>query len=155
SLSESIDTIDNYVIRKDRIYEICDDDRFLEKGYPFFIDKDEIVVLQYDTICVDLGQNAFVRKLNDNLYVLNIRNSILGEESSWWRLIVLEKTHENKMNLWECDLKAGDLSSMFYSKSARNDVLYFDSQWTSAEMLELISKGYFSLSSTLVKRSGP
>ena len=92
---------------------------------------------------------------NDNFYVLNIRNSVLGEESSWWRLIVLEKTHENKMNLWECDLKAGDLSSMFYSKSVRNDVLYFDSQWTSAEMLELISKGYFSLSSTLVKRSGP
>ncbi len=132
------------------IYEIREE-VFLEKGYSFRLDADTIIVFKNDTICVDLGQNAFLRKLNENLYVLNIRNSILGEESSWWRLILLEKTKEPVIKLWECDSKAGELSSMFYSQLVKRDVFYFDSKWSASQMLELIEQGYFTVSATLVR----
>jgi hypothetical protein len=144
SMSKPVDTLNNYVIRKNKIFEISEE-RFLEKGYPFYFDNDTIVVLKYDTIGVDLGQNAFLRKLNDSFYVLNIRNSILGEENVWWRLIVLEKKNiVPVINMWECNSKSADLGSMFFSRSVKNDVFYFDGKWSSVEMLELIRKDYFT-----------
>ena len=151
SLLNPIDTISNYVIRENKIYEISEEP-FLEKGYPFFYENDTIVVLKYDTISVDLGQNAFLRKLNDSFYVLNIRNTILGEQSSWWRLIILQQHRDQSIGLWECDSKSGELPSMFFSRSIKRDIFYFDSKWSAEEMLDLIEKGYFSISSTLVKK---
>lgn len=143
------DTID-YLIRGNTIYELTGEG-CLEKGYSFLLENETIVVLRYDTICVDLGQNALLRKLNENFYVLNIRNSILGEENAWWRLIVLEINNEPGLKLWECNSKCEKLPSMFYSRSLNNDVFYFDSKWSTAEMLDLVRKGYFSLHSTLIK----
>lgn len=151
SLLNPLDTINNYVIRGNRIYEIYEE-RFLEKGYPFRYDGDTIVVFKNDTICVDLGQNAFLRKLNDNYYVLNIRNSILGEESSWWRLILLEMNDEPVIKLWECNSKTGELPSMFYCKTIKKDIFYFDSQWSASDILKLVKEGYFTVSATLVKK---
>lgn len=143
------DTID-YLIRGNKIYELTGE-QWLEKGYSFLLENDTIVVLRYDTICVDLGQNAFLRKLNETFYILNIRNSILGEENTWWRLIVLEKNNDSGLNLWECNSKCEKLPSMFYSRSSNSDAFYFDSQWSTAEMLDLVRKGYFSVHSTLIK----
>jgi hypothetical protein len=127
------------------------DERFLEKGHPFVLENDTLVLLKYDTICVDLGQNAFLRKLNESFYVLNIRNTILGEENVWWRLIVLETNNENNMNIWECTSKTAELPSMFYSESIKRDIFYFDSKWSAKEMLGLIRKGYFSVTSAIIK----
>lgn len=143
------DTVD-YLIRGDKIYEMTDD-RFLEKGYSFVFENDTLVVLKYDTICVDLGQNAFLRQLSDKFYVLNIRNSILGEENIWWRLVVLEKSKEAEIRIWECNSIMSELQSMFYSESTKSDIYYFDSKWSAKEMLGLIRKGYFSVRSTLIK----
>lgn len=147
--SSATDTID-YLIRGNKIYELTGE-RWLEKGYSFLLENDTIVVLRYDTICVDLGQNAFLRKLNDNFYVLNIRNTILGEENVWWRLMVLETNHEANIKIWECNSTTCELPSMFYSSSMKDDVFYFDSKWSTVEMLDLVSKGYFSVNSTLIK----
>lgn len=145
------DTVD-YLIRGDKIYEMTDE-RFLEKGHAFVFENDTLVVLEDDTICVDLGQNAFLRQLNDNFYVLNIRNIILGEENVWWRLMVLEKSKEADIKIWECNSKTSELASMFYSE-IKSDIFYFDSKWSAKEMLGLIKKGYFSVNSTLTKKPG-
>ena len=124
SLLNPIDSVSNYVIRENKIYEISEE-RFLEKGYPFFYENDTIVVLKYDTISIDLGQNAFLRKLNDSFYVLNIRNTILGEESSWWRLIILQQHQDRSIGLWECDSKSGELPSMFFFKISKERYILF------------------------------
>jgi hypothetical protein len=61
SLKQAIDTVDNFIFNKDKIHE-KDSDLFLYTGYRYYKDKDTIVVLKSDTVCIDLGQNAFLRK---------------------------------------------------------------------------------------------
>ena len=150
SLQKPIDTIDNYLLRGNYIYEV-DDEGMLGKGYSYLSSKDRITVFKYDTICIDLGQNAFLRKLDANFYVLNIRKTILGEESYWWRIMVLEKNNDQSFNIWECTSKSEKLPSMFYSRDSKITIFYFDSKWTSAEMLRLINEGYFRISTDLIK----
>jgi len=150
SLKRPIDTIDNYLFHENKIYEIGVN-RFLGKGYTYYRDKDTLVVFKNDTICVDLGQNAFLRKLNQNFYVLNIRNTILGEENPWWRLMILEIKDQNSFAIWECSSKSGELSSMFYEEPSKSDIFYFDCNWSSSELLRLIHEGYFEISSTVIK----
>jgi len=154
SLKRPIDTIDNYLLREQYIYEIRSG-RFLGKGFSYAIEKDTIIILDNDTICIDLGQNAFLRQLNKNLFVLNIRNSILGEDfwnnSDWWRLMLLEKKEDQTVNIWECTSKTEELSCMFYDRPSKSDIFYFDCQWTTADMLRLVKDGYFEISSNNYK----
>jgi len=150
SLRKPIDTLDKYLFRGDNIYEIGDE-RFLGKGYHYYFDKDTVVVIKNDTICVDLGQNAFLRRLDKNFYVLNIRNSILGEDNSWWRFMILEIRDENSFNIWECSSKTAKLPCMFYDEASKLDIFYFDCNWSSPEMLKLLHEGYFEMTSGVVR----
>ncbi len=154
SLKRPVDTVINYGFRNGHVYEIADR-RFLKKGYPFVMDKDTVVVVKNDTICVDLGQNAFLRQLKRDTYVLNIRNNILGEDASdysnWWRLIVLERKSDRLYNLWECTSKTGELSCHFFDGNSKSHIFYFDCQWTSAEILRMMKEGYFEVSNEISK----
>lgn len=142
SLKRPVDTLDNYLLYGKMIYEI-DDKGYLDKGYPYVYDKDTIIVTKRDTLCIDLGQNAFLRKLNNRFYALNIRSQVLGESSAWWQIFILEKTSAATFREWECSVKAKTLPSMFYPKSSRSDLFYFNSNWTTAEMLQLMKDDYF------------
>lgn len=144
-----VNTADNYVLRNDDIYEL--DDGFLGKGYPFLLSGDYITVTKKDTICIELGHNAFLRKLDANLYVFNIRKLILGEDNYWWRVMILEKKRNQSFKIWECTSKSGNLPSMFYSKGSKSNIFYFDSKWTAEEMLGLMKEGYFEITSVVTK----
>lgn len=144
SLKKPVDTVRKYVISGNRIYEI-DPDLFLTIGYAYARLKDTITVLKNDSLYIDLGQNAFLRKLTDSLYVFNINNSILslGEGENWWRLVVLEIATNGQLNQWECNSKTDGLPCMFYSRPSKYDQFYFDCRWSAADMLRLMKEGYF------------
>jgi len=142
SLKRPVDTLENYLLYGNMIYE-TDDKGYLDKGYPYVLDKDTIIVAKRDTICIDLGENAFLRKLDDRFHVLNIRSRVLGEHSPWWQIFILEKTSAATFRVWECSVKAKTLPSMFYPKSSRSDLFYFNCNWTKAEMMQLMKEEYF------------
>jgi len=144
SLNKPVDTISKYIISGNRIYE-KDEDRYLSRGYDFTRVKDTITILKKDSVYIDLGQNAFLRKLTDSIYVLNINNTILalGEREDWWRLIILEIAGKDKFIEWECSGKTGELPCMFYDRPSKYDQFYFDCRWSSSEMLRLMKDGYF------------
>jgi hypothetical protein len=152
SLEKRTDTVYNYMLHDNIIYEVGDKG-LLEKGYPYITIGDTILFTKRDTLCIDIGQNAFLRKLNKQFYVLNIRSRILGEEISsfnnWWRIFVLEKKEEGTLQVWVPASKSAELPCMFYSVDAES--YYFDCSWTTEEMLRLLQKGYFSRTDKLLK----
>lgn len=152
SLKKPVDTIDHFLVRGQYIYE-RDPERFLGKGYPYGIKNDTIIIIKNDTTCIDLGKNAFLRQLSKNFYVLNIRKTILDydEFNDWWQIMILEKKEDQTVNIGECTDKAGELSCMFYDRSSKSDIFYFDCQWTTADMLRLVKEGYFEVSSNNYK----
>lgn len=140
SLKKPIDTITNYIVRGQYIYNVQYDGS-LENGYPFMVDKDTIIILKRDTFFIDLGKNAFLRKLTEKFYVLNINNSILNlfkdSNKPWWQVIILERNGK-ELNEWNWTGKIADRPSMFYEQSGN---YYFDSKWTTDEMMQLINNG--------------
>lgn len=149
SLKRPVDTIDNFLLRGQYIYRI-DSDKFLGKGYPYAIEKDTINFLENDTISIDLGQNAFLRQLNKDFYVLNIRNNILDEDmyNDWWQIMLLEKKEDQTINIWECTPKTEELACKFYERPSKSAIFYFDCEWATADILRLVREGYFEVSST-------
>lgn len=150
SLKTPVDTIDNYLLNGNMVYEVTEEG-FLKKGYSCRTDNDTLICLKYDTTCIDLGQNAFLRRLNKNLFVLNMRNDILGncEFNGWWRIMMLEIKSGQAMNLLELTSGAADLPCRFYDKPGKGNTFYFNCQWTAADMLHLMEKEYFVVSSEL------
>lgn len=145
SLNKPVDTVDRYIIRGNRIYEKNNND-YLERGYPYKMVNDTILIKKMDSITIDLGQNAFLRKLTDSIYVFNFhRAAILGEEGgAWWNIIILQSNGKKQFYQWECNGKTGDLPCMFYARPSKSDQFYFDCRWSSAEMLQLMNNKYFT-----------
>lgn len=145
SLKRPIDTIINYVRRGKHIYEVRNDGS-LENGFPCDVRNDTISVIKNDTLRIDLGRNAFLRKAGNDFYVLNVINSIMGEENRWWQIVILEKRNDQSINIWTPTSKLADQPSMFYHHGHN---YYFDSRWTSAEIMRLIHNGSFKPDSRL------
>lgn len=152
SLNKPLDTVSNYIISGNKIYE-KEPDRFLLPGYDHTREKDTITILRKDSLYIDLGQNAFLRQLTDSLYVFNINNSILGLDKGekWWKLFILEISGNGKINQWECNNKTGELPCMFYDRPSKSDQFYFDCRWSTAEILTLMKEGYFDKTAVLEK----
>lgn len=150
SLNRPVDTVDNYIIYNHKIFEKTED-RCLEKGYSWYEDKDTLVIRKIDTVYIDLGQNAFLRKLTDSLWVFNMKKGILGEEidQGWWMVMLLQKTADDTIIEWEPASKAGNLDCMFYDRPSKSDYFYFDCTWTATELLRLKAEGYFEKTGTL------
>ncbi len=152
TLKKPVDTVAKHIISSNRIYGL-EPDRYLLRGYEYTRLKDTITVFQKDSLYIDLGQNAFLRKLTDSLYVFNINNSVLSfsEMENWWRLIVLEITATGQVNQWECNNRTGELACMFYDRPSKYDQFYFDCIWSAAEMLRLMKEGYFEKTAVLYR----
>lgn len=152
SLEKRTDTVYNYMLHDQVIYEVGEKG-LLEKGYPYITTGDTILFTKSDTLCIDLGENASLRKLNKQFYVLNIRSRILGEEVSsfnnWWRIIVLEKKQDGTLQVWIPASTTAKLPCMFYSIDSES--YYFDCSWSTEEMLHLLSAGYFTTTDQLRK----
>jgi hypothetical protein len=141
SLKRPLDTIVNYLVRGQYIY-FLQSDSSLENGYPYLVVEDTMIILKSDTFFIDLGRNAFLRKLTDKLYVLNINNRILGalnkgDNKPWWLVIILQ-SKDKELQILKWTDKITEQPSMIYDHSGD---YYFDSKWTAAEMMQLINNG--------------
>ncbi len=145
SARKPIDTITNYFKGKDLVYEI-NPNGLLETGYPFHIEKDTIMVSRNEISIIDLGRNAFLRKLNERFYVLNIKTSILGEDNKWWQVVIIEKKDNQLLRIWYNTEKLEQDSTMFYHHDGN---FYFDSRWSTENMIRLIDEKYFRPGSRL------
>jgi len=155
SLQRPQDTIDNYLVFGNTIYR-SQQNEYLEKGYPFYYDHDTIVILKNDTINIDLGQNAFLRRLDEKRYVLNLLKRLIGEDGSpfdqWWSIRILEISGPGTFLMWDCSSKTGQLPSMFHAAISKADIFYFTSQWTATEILKLLQQGYFETGGSYYQR---
>lgn len=152
SLKNPVDTFINYIIRGNKIYE-KDPEGFLDRGNNFTLAKDTIIIHKKDSAFLDLGKNAFLRKLTNNIYVLNIHNGILSMKDleNWWTLIILETTGNNSFTRWECSLQSTGISCMFYKRPPNYHDFYFDCRWNTTEMLRLFRGGYFEEAASMEK----
>lgn len=149
SLKMKPDTVDNYIINKNLIYEIGSYGA-LSRGYSYRIEEDTITLNRIDTIIVKIGFNGILRRLKKNLYVLNISNYVMREDNPWWRVIILEY-RDNSIYYSEINHKTGKLPCMFYAAPSKYDQFYFDCEWSTPELIRLIDEGYFSISNRLIK----
>lgn len=149
SVKKRYDTVDNYIIRKNLIYEIQDDGG-LGRGFLFTTQKDLISINRIDTILVELGSQSKLRKLKKNIYVLSIQSHALREGNTWWRIFLLEY-RDKSIFYHEINHKSGKLPCMFYAAPSKYDQFYFDCEWSAPEMIRLMEEGYFSISDRLIK----
>ncbi len=154
SLKIPVDTSINYLVAGNLIYEMTGTG-FLNKGYPFYTIADSIYYLQADTLFIDLGQNAFLRRLNKNFYVLNILNRVHGkwwaDLKDWWLLVLLEKNDQRSFNVWGNSSKLEKLPCMIYPGDS-SGLHYYNCAWTTDQLLRLMKDGYFELSTTMYRR---
>ncbi len=141
SLKKPVDTINNFLLKDNYAYAI-NGKHLLEKGYPCRINDDSIIVMKNDTVSIDLGQNAFLRRLNKDFYVLNLHiKNMLFDQNGWWQLVIIERKKDT-VNLWYCNDKLLKQSSILYEYGSEN---YLDSKWTTTDMLRLMEEGSFSI----------
>ena len=149
SLRNPIDTFTNYLQHENKVYQV-NTEGLLEKGFNFQLQGDTFTILRNDTTIIDLGHYAFLRKVNHDIYTLNICNNLLGEKNNWWQLFILEKKNDDKLNVWMAKSKLSKHPAMFFEEK-RN--YYFDIKWTGEEILSLMKDQYFDLDITLCKVS--
>ncbi len=147
SLNRPVDTINSFVIQKEHIIELKDD-KTLGLRYDYKINKDTLMIDEVDTLWLDLGRNAFVRKIDDRYYALNILSGIVEESRNWWQLIIFEKTAADSISVWTGASKLEESPYMFYS--FKNNY-YFDCSLSSRELLKMIKKNQFEISNHLTR----
>lgn len=139
SLKQPKDTVPEFLLNGGHIYAITNEGK-LEKGYHYTIDKDTFRVHKTDTITLDLGRNTFLRKIDNNFYVLNILNQVIGIENRWWQIMLIQKNGKDTIDTWQCSFTLTKEPTMFYEKYSD---YYFNSNWKAAEIKKLIEKGCF------------
>ena len=153
SLKKPVDTTENYLFKNNKIYEL--DNNGLSKGYNYRTEADTVYMLRYDTTFIDLGLNAFLRKINNNIYVFNIRNTVLGTENPWWRIMLMEKNDNQAFRIWICSSKKGAFPSSFYMHhNDGSDIFYIDTAWSAADILRMYNEGNFEIERELYKDPG-
>jgi hypothetical protein len=153
SLKRPADTVKNVLFKNNKIYLV--DKKGLSKGYDFKTSADTFHMLRYDTTFIDLGANAFLRKLDKTIYVFNLRNTILGEDNPWWRIMLLEKKDNQSFRIWVCSSKKGAIPDVFYSHHYNgSDIYYIDASWSAAKILQLYNEGNFEIERELYKDPG-
>jgi hypothetical protein len=155
SLNRPIDTLNNFLLRPNAIYHI-NAEGLLDNGYSYRLDDDTINIAESDTVVIDLGRNAFLRKLRDGFYVLNISNALMegyfnSDKSNWWQLVLLEQRNDDQIFIWYWTNKLIQQPAMFYT---HEDTYYFDCRWTEDDLMQLIKEGNFQQGDQLRRVTG-
>ena len=153
SLENKYDTILNYIVRGSVLYEV-DAEGELGKGRTFRMDHDTMFAERTDTISIDMGQNAFLRQIDKDRYVLNIRASITGQSSNWWTFFIFGMDKDGTLATYGHAEKTLRLPEMFYRPPSGKYAgdYYFDAYWTKDDMARMIREGYFEKESNLKRQ---
>ncbi len=147
SMKNPIDTLTNYLLDGENIYKVNEEGK-LGKGNNYQIEKDTIIFLNNEVVTIDMGRNAFLRKLNNEFYVFNFLNSILGTDNPWWQITILQIKAGEQLVIWDCTEKLKTHPSMFYKAKSTGDY-YFNATWTTGDIMHLIDEGKMAISSKL------
>ena len=149
------DTVSNFIFRDQLIFEVLDDGR-LGNGYPYRNRGDTVEILKSDSLVIDMGRNAFLRRLGENTYAFNIRETIFGEKEGWWQVLLIEGTSDTTMNICTGNPKLAQQPGMFF-ETVRGwaEQYYFKLGWSAKDMLMLLKAGGFEITSSLVKKTAP
>ena len=154
SLMQPLDTIPNFLIRGAFIYEIGED-KSLSRGYPYTTFLDTITISMNDTLAIDLGQNAMLRRVNKNLYVVSLRNRILELDNSssadWWQIRLVRVISPQMVEVSSFSLNSKRLPCIFQVGDTTSTDYYGDCNWSKKEMLEMVDIGYFGDKDTLIR----
>lgn len=138
-----LDTITHYVIQGNKIYEIQKNG--LSSGFSFRLKKDTIYFKKDIVIDFELNQKAFLRKLSETQYILNIHEENLwplleGRVGPWWQVILLEMRPDGKISFRDMDETVKENAHLIYTGGGD---YFFDVSWTKSQILKLISIGLF------------
>jgi hypothetical protein len=147
SLKNPIDTFSNYLLDGNKIYKVNEEGK-LGIGNNYQLDKDTIILLKNEVVTIDMGRNAFLRKLNNEFYVFNFLNSILGTDNPWWQISIIQIKPGKQLVIWDCTEKLKKHASMFYNARGTGNY-YFNSSWTTSDIMALMAEGKFEISSEL------
>lgn len=121
----------------EKIYNSTDEG--LEGGYTYRMEGDSMIINTVDLDLVDLGEGAFLRKV-DNGYILNEQNDKMYD---WWSVRFIDTRSEK--GILVRGLRAKDLQLSSKTKPLHEDFEhYIIASWTRQEMDEFIRKGGFS-----------
>ncbi len=138
STKKTTDTTENYILKGNKIYKILSDG--IDHGN-FYTLTGDTIYMTHEPRKIILGTGAFLRKVTDDLYIINIRESELGIGTiHWWQIRLLKKSKDGTIIFYDWSDEIEKDSSLIYSKSDHN---YFDSQWTKKDILKLINEGFF------------
>jgi len=135
-----VDTSGSYILKDQKIYLLDKDEEIrLKGGYPYTVKEDTFYFSERSIIEIALGKKAFLRKVADNGYMLNIK-----EEHEWWTLIFIEVKSDGAVvarYINEEDLeKIPGLKEVYVD----NEDHYLEVKWTSAALNTLVQNGLFS-----------
>ncbi len=152
--TKQLDTLTHYVIKGAKIYEVGK--RGLEYGFPFAQRKDTLYFKKETILDFELNQKAFLRKLTDKRYILNIYEENLwplleGGVGPWWQIILLEMTADGKINFKDIDDSVKPNASLIYSSGSD---FYFDVSWSKSELINLSNHGLFGTGKDNLHRVG-
>lgn len=146
-----MDTFTNFVVRANKVYKLESD--LVAPGVPFTKVGDSLRLNEKHTFT--LGDGISMRKVNDTLYVVNVKTTDpvmeLNGKGPWWGMVLLEVS-KGKMYLCAVSLKSKDGSGLIES---HNNDYFFDNRWTAKEMLMLRDSIFDTRDKAfLVKREG-
>ncbi|MDE3212130.1 MAG: hypothetical protein KGM98_02770 [Bacteroidota bacterium] len=153
STKMQFDTIPNFIIRGSYIYHIGEDNS-LSKGFTFSTSHDTITVYQTDSLTIDLGQNAILRTVGEEVYAISLRNRILNlddQTSDWWQVRILKQIDPDNWEIMGFSSNAKSLPCIFQVGDTNSRDYYLDCAWSKSEMLQLMNQGHFDDRDTIVR----
>ena len=126
-----------YFFIDDKVYRIRESAP--EGGYSFYFKNDSIFINTEQINYVQLGENAFLRKI-DYGYILNLRNEKMKD---WWSATFIDV--RNKTGVAFRELREGDLEKNGDYKLAHPKLKTFIiADWKQEDIERFIDKGGFS-----------
>lgn len=100
--------------------------------------EDTLRVIRTDTLTLDLGRNAFFRKVKRHIFILNYHTTLKDDEGNWWHPILFRWDKKGIELLNMLPENSDSLNLHFYNYS---DSYYYNLQWTAKQIDSLIRKG--------------
>jgi len=141
SLLNTRDTVIHYKLYKQKIYKV--EGRNCSPGIPYQLKDDTLYFNDQSTAKLYLGKGAFLRKVSENLYVLNVLSNSEPDQkiTGWWAVSVLQFVPGNKLKLMSFSSALINSPDLVYKMSGEyGGVFYFEAAWKKADILEWTRK---------------
>jgi hypothetical protein len=131
-----------YLIKDNRVYPL-DNSRHITGAGSAYKTKGDSIYFDERKIAdeIELGTKAFIRKINDTQYLLNIKS-----ENQWWQIYLVEETKDGSILTLHCGeqtIAKGGLANVKKIHSAE-DNYYFEARWTKDDFKNILKDGAFA-----------